>query len=493
MASDKRDFSDFVKFPGSITNQMYEFPTLFYKDSSGKTRQWTVRVRLVKESPKGKKPKHGHDWDMLKENQIPVVKDYLLEKDLPQGTVSQFWVETGVVGGKISRHPPTYPKKTNVSKANERNTFKQSLVDARAKYLKKREEGGRTKQEFNSGDGKPIRLKKNTTYFPMLAKKYNEEKKHVVWPAITQPKLDGVRCLAFLNVNPKKVNRKKISYKNVILATRQRKEFQGFDHIRRILLEPLIVMFNESGHSLYLDGEFYKHGKALQDISGEVRNIEKNSKVTKDSVKYWVFDCFYPTELTTITKDRLDLLEDFFMVFETTSVDWTGSKLPDSIQKSGKEMVCMVPHERVNDEKELMEQYKMWLSKDYEGLMYRNPNSPYLAHPTKTGTFLRSKGLLKLKMRYSDEFELVGFTEGTKGRDKGAIMWICQTKDGKKTFHATPKNTTLKKRYAMFKKITEDGDFDKKYKGRMMTIEYEDLSKDGVPLRAKSVGFRDYE
>jgi hypothetical protein len=50
---------------------------------------------------------------------------------------------------------------------------------------------------------------------------------------------------------------------------------------------------------------------------------------------------------------------------------------------------------------------------------------------------------------------------------------------------------TLPERYAMFKKIPDH--FDATYKGRLMTIEYEDLSKDGIPLRAKAVGIRDYE
>ena len=483
MSSDKRDFADFKKFPGSIVAKKYTFPSLYYKDSSGKTRIWTVNVRLVKDSAKGKRPKHSHDWDLLKENEIPVIPEYLAEGKLPPNVVAQFWVETGIIGGKMSRHPPSYSKETNVGRANERNVFKQSLVDARSKYLKKYEEGGRTKKEF----GGKKKLPGNKMFFPMLARKFNEDKKHVVWPALGQPKLDGVRCIAFLNVNPKK---KTPTYKDVILATRQQKEFMGFNHIRRLLLASLIEMYNTRGFSLYLDGEFYKHGKHLQEISGEVRNIEKNSNVTKDSVQYHVFDCFYPDELTMPFEERAELLEDYFRIYEMASVDWTGSKLAENLRK--KDMVTMVPTVELEDEKSLLAIYKRWVSQKYEGAMYRNPASPYLAHPTKTGTFLRSHGLLKLKMRYDAEFELVGFTEGTKGRDKGAIMWICKTSGGTQ-FHVTPKNTTLKARYALFKKITQDDNFDQEYKGRMMTIEYEDLSKDGVPLRAKSVGFRDYE
>jgi ATP-dependent DNA ligase len=483
MSSDKRDFTDFKKFPGSIVARRYTFPSLYYKDSSGKTRIWTINVRLVKDSATGNRPKHSHDWDLLKENEIPIIPEYLAAGKLPPNVSSQFWVETGIIEGKISRHPPSYSNETNVGRSNERNVFKQSLVDARSKYLKKYEEGGRTKKEF---EGK-IKPQGNKMFFPMLARKFNEDKKHVVWPALGQPKLDGVRCIAFLNVNP---NRKTPSYKDVILATRQQKTFMGFDHIRMLLLNPLIEMYHTRGFSLYLDGEFYKHGKHLQEISGEVRNIEKNSKVTKNSVQYHVFDCFYPNELTTPFKERVELLEDFFRVYDINSVDWTDSNLEETLRE--KDMVTMVPTEEIEDEKSFLEIYKNWVSQKYEGAMYRNPDGSYLAHPTKTGTFLRSHDLLKLKMRYDSEFELVGFTEGTKGRDKGAIMWICKTSNGTE-FHVTPKNTTLKDRYELFKKITQDKNFNQEYKGRLMTIEYEDLSKDGVPLRAKSVGIRDYE
>jgi ATP-dependent DNA ligase len=487
MISAKRNFENFKEFPGTVSDQKYVFPSLYYKDSSAKTRIWTIQVRLVKDLGK-KRPKYKHNWSLEQDKQIPIISGYLADDKLPSNVASQFWVETGIIGGKISRHPPTYPDKTNVDRANERNVFKQALAEARSKYLDKWNDGGRIKKEFEARKKIKTKIFKFTTYFPMLARKYEDEKKKVTWPALGQPKLDGVRCVAHLNANPEL---KSVTYKNVVLATRQKKKFQGFDHIRMLLLQPLIHMFHIDGHSLYVDGEFYKHGKALQDISGEVRSIERNSIVTKDSVQLHLFDCFYPTKLVTPFKERYAILEDFFMVYEVSDVDWSESKIDGYAQD--KDMIQLVPCVTLKNEKDMMKKYKAWVAQKYEGLMYRKPDGPYLAHPTKTGTFLRSRGLLKMKMRYSDEFKVTGFTEGTKGRDKGAIMWICQTADGKKNFHVTPKNTTLKARYELFKKIQDDGNFDEEYKGKMMTVEYEDLSKAGVPLRAKAVGIRDYE
>ena len=107
---------------------------------------------------------------------------------------------------------------------------------------------------------------------------------------------------------------------------------------------------------------------------------------------------------------------------------------------------------------------------------------------------IRSKYVLKRKKVFTDEFELVDFTNGIKGRDKDAIIWICKTTTTNKLFNVTPKNTTYEERYALYKESIKNNKngFNTKFKGRMLTIEYEDLSSDMIPLRAKSIGFREH-
>ena len=94
-------------------------------------------------------------------------------------------------------------------------------------------------------------------------------------------------------------------------------------------------------------------------------------------------------------------------------------------------------------------------------------------------------------MTYADEYEVVGYTGGKKGRDVNAIIWQCKVPNGN-TFNVTPKNITYAERYLIYKKASTNDGFNKLYSGRMMTVEYEDLSNDNVPLRAKSIGFRDH-
>ena len=470
MASDKRQFSDFTKFPGLIdhTTGHYIFPPLYHTDSNNNTRIWTIQIRLIK----GKEKHYSIDWDLLLDDTIPIKKSYITGSDIPDGTISQVWVETGVIGGKIVRHSPTYPIIKNAGRANERNQFEQGLVLARSQYLKRYENGSRPKSEFKKIDSLSKSLK-NIKYFPMLVRKYDDEKENLSYPLYVQPKFDGARMLAFLDAHPDT----NPTYNNVILYTRQKKDYIGFNNIREELLPALINMWDlQYNQSIYIDGELYKHGMNLQTISGAVRNPNRDNMPEYAGIKYYIFDAFYPTKngLTFKFEERIEYINDLFASFDST----------DYIKKA--------KTIKVKTEKEQNKLYQEFLKKKYEGIILRNADSLYLTHPTKNSMAIRSKFVLKRKMTYSDEFEVVGFEEGTKGRDIGAILWICSTHKTNKLFSVTPKNITYEERYKLFKEASIKKYFDEKFKGRMMTVEYEDLSKDQIPLRAKSIGFREH-
>lgn len=470
MSSDKRQFSDFTKFPGRIdkTTGSYMFPSLYHVDSNNNTRIWSINIRLIK----GVEKKYSHDWNVLLDNTVPIKPEYISGTDIPDGTIAQLWVETGVVGGKISRHPPTYPKVKNAGRSNERNQFEQSLVLARSQYLKRYENGLRPEKEFKNMKS-TNKVVKNIKYFPMLVRKFDDEKKNLIYPLYVQPKLDGARTVAFLDKTP----RKNPTYENVILYTRQKKDYMGFDEIRKELLPALIDMWDfDSNQSIYIDGELYKHGLNLQTISGAVRNPKRDEIPEYKGIKFHVFDVFYPSNLQIEFTDRIEYLDDLFSALGSSNC------------------VEKVETTKVKNDNEQEKLYKKYLKKKYEGIILRNATSLYLAHPTKNSMNIRSKFVLKRKMTYSDEFEVVGFDQGTKGRDKGAIMWICKTHDTNKLFNVTPKNTTYEERYKLFKEANANNKkgFADKFKGRMMTVEYEDLSKDNVPLRAKAAGFREH-
>ena len=312
----------------------------------------------------------------------------------------------------------------------------------------------------------------------MLVHKYDEKKENINYPVLVQPKLDGTRCIAFLN-KPKTKKIQDCDVNDVVMYTRQQKDYVGFDDIKKLLIEPLIELWNEKKkESVYLDGELYKHGENLQTISGAVRNHARESIKKYKGIQYWIFDLFYPSELNLSFIDRLDILDDLFILIPENNV------------------IVNTPTHKIKNEKELDSMYRKYIQNKYEGIIIRNMDSLYLTHPTKESAKIRSKYVLKRKKRYSNEYELVDFKQGEKGRDVGAILWVLKTIDSngiEHEFSATPKNITYGERYELFKKLNINKNiFNKKYKGRMMTVEYEDLSKKNVPMRAKSIGFREH-
>lgn len=463
MAAVKRDLKNFDDFPGELDEGTgyHSFPCLWHKDDANRWRMWQIHIRLIKDEYR----LSGIDWNLLEEKQVPIKSEYYDDNSkIPDGIVAQLWVQTGIEGGKITQQSPTYVDTiSNENKANERNVFQGALIIARAQWEKRKEKGGSVVKAEKKQSST------NVMYFPMLARTFKDSGKNIEYPAYIQPKLDGIRALVFL----RKYNG---GIKSVVMYTRAKKMFQATDYIRKILYPYLNALYDqENDQSIYLDGEVYKHGKKLQDINSSSRN-EKSDTSTQniDRNEYHIYDCFYPKELDSTFEHRHKQLVALYEALDE----------PDA------RTIKRVPTFKVKNLTQAEKKYSDFTKLGYEGAMLRNADGEYLASALKTGTFLRSRDLVKMKQKFSDEYEVVGYTEGSKGKDKGAIIWICQTPAGDR-FNVTPKDITYAQRYELFSSAEEN--FKKKYANRMMTVEYEDLSKTNIPQRAKAVGFRDYE
>lgn len=478
MSSDKRDFTDFDAFPGLIqTNGIYEFPKLIYIDKLGRHRQWQIFIRLVKDGNRQKKI----NFNLLMENQLPIKDEYFKSGEsfisIPSGTIVQLWKESGLVDGKITRTIPTYHTEGVLhGRANERNALQQALIQARSEYIMKYDKSS-NKEKLKLNSQNKYENDINVLHFPMLAKPWATGSKHLIYPAYVQPKLDGVRCLIYLKKQSGTIN-------DVVVYTRTQKIFPDKEYLKEILHPFLKKLYdNENNQSIFLDGELYRHGERLQDISGKSRNVDSN--ITEKLNQYYIYDCFYPSELDTPFSERLEQLLDLFKCIENSPPKkYKSLKNPVKPDK----LIKMTQTTLVKNIKDGKALFKKFINEKYEGAIFRNASAGYMAHSTNAS--LRSVNLVKMKNRFSNEFEVVGYKEGTRGKDKGAILWVCKTPQGD-TFNVTPKDMTYEERYTMF--IDADKNFDKKYKNRMLTVEYEDLSKKNIPLRAKGTTFRDYE
>lgn len=575
MSADLRDFTEFDKFGGSIVNGVYQFPKLYTVDTNKNTRFFLISVGLLKSSREGCYDKSTLQ-ELLKEK-VSMKESMLMEN--PLDYVAFVWTESGVTDGKHTSTEPTIIYKGSfIGNANERTTLQRALISARAKFLKKKETGSvedklkdklkditvendsdsdsnsdendssnnNSSSEDSSSESDSRENKKSTKsskvsaktpvksvnilYFPMLAHLHKIAAKHLKYPLYVQRKYDGTRCIGFLRKAPASNDistiikdnpsyiKDSVTSNDVVLYTRNKKVSIGMDYIREAMFPILVKYYDlKQDQSIYLDGELYRHGKRLQDIVGESRNIKKNMMLMKkdksddsgsdsdsDSSsesndesesesedeedeesynQYFMYDCFYPKNLDTPYKERYKLVQEIFETMPESSKTW---------------IKCVETFIAKNfDEAETL--FNKFVDESYEGAILRDMRGVYLADSNKTSAKLRSKHLAKLKKKYTDEFKCIGYKDGN-GRDRGAVIWQCITKGGTK-FNVTPKDMTMDERKAVFKmygkstivKGKKSTVFDDKYKNHMLTIEYESLSAKGVPQRGKGVVFRDYE
>jgi len=410
--------------------QLFEFPVL-HKEK----RVWKIIVRLIKAD--SQKNFSKVDWNLMEEVQVPILPEYITDSDtLPVDIIAQLWTETGQINGKITRSIPTYPLEKNKDKKNYRNCFQQALSVAESKHKKKREEGF---VEQNSDI--VVISERLEPIFPMLAKPYIGK---VKFPVYVQPKLDGLRCVAFLD------------HKNqIVLQSRTKKIFPNNIANDRIRKE-LENVFKILGKDIYLDGELYNHTTKLQTLNRYARGSDnlEDSKV----LQYHIYDIMDKNE--TVFSDRVKLL----------------SKIPIG------DIIKVVSTQLIENQKDFEQTYIDWIGEGYEGMMIRDLNGVY-----QFGK--RSGYLLKRKEVFTEEFQIVDYTSGTNGKDLHALIWICSTTNGIQ-FKVTP-NLTYEERYQLFQDCNQR--FKQHYKHRLLTVEYRGLSIDRVPQHAKGICIRDIE
>jgi DNA ligase-1 len=317
---------------------------------------------------------------------------------------------------------PVYiPCGRNIGKSNQTNPLTQAIGMAQSKYTKY----VKSKAPAQNPGG-PL-------YAPMLLQRVKKWNELNLDDYTAQLKLNGVRVVSYID-------------KDVVLYSRSLEIYKGLDHIRKELqtiLQP----------GVYLDGELYKHGKSLNYISG----IARREKDDESELEYHVFDMFRPGKDLTSVERQKDL-DDIF------------AKHPDLTY------VKRVEELKLDDDlSSLLEKHN---NEGYEGIVLRLKSGLYEHNK-------RSKNVLKCKPYLDDEFEVVDFTQGTHGKDVGAIIWVCKTKDGA-TFNVVP-NLSYKERYTLYIDCIVDPS---PYIGKMYTVQYSELSpKTGVPLQPKGIRF----
>ena len=289
----------------------------------------------------------------------------------------------------------------------------------------------------------------------MLAKQADKVKdssieKVKVW-AVSR-KIDGVRCSFYWKDG------------EVKSASRGGGDYDPSTY--QLREHPKMIEWFKQHPDWILDGELYKHGKSLQQISGAAR-MEKTATGC-DWLEYYVYDIMIPELPFENRFGMLKILQGFLGQDEfNPEKEWTEEDL----------RVQVIPHvwvEGDNKKDQIMELHNQYVAEGWEGCVARDVSKPY-----KYGG--RGQEMVKFKMYQDAEFEITGLSEGLRPED---MCFTLKTEDGIE-FKAKPMGSReLKEQYR------EDLD---NLIGKMATVKFFYLSDEGTPLQPVLKAIRDYE
>lgn len=337
--------------------------------------------------------------------------------------------EYGLVDGEKQFARKTATPK-NVGRSNATTAEEQALVEAKAMWQFKRDR--KYAESIADAQAELIR--------PMLASDFEKRKgKNVTYPVLVQPKLDGVRALAFWNGD----------YLEMI--SRSGKSWRDLGTVEHIAAALEAFM----PPNVLLDGEVYAHGETFQQTT---RLVKKYRPGESERLRLHVYDI--------IDRNALDMpFSERFARFA-----WLEGSL------SADSPIETVRTAEANSEQEVYEAQRRFVDEGFEGAMARLPGGRY-----QYGA--RSFDLLKVKSFLDSEFEIVGHKGGV-GKFADAVIWVCRLPDGK-TFDVSSKGT-MEERRAWF----SEGE---KYYGQMLKVSYFEVSEDGVPRFPVGEGIRAVE
>lgn len=275
----------------------------------------------------------------------------------------------------------------------------------------------------------------NWDELPMLAHKFKDIKKPE-FPYYAQPKLNGVRCL---------VKKKG----NEILLCSRGGTYYKVPHLIAAL-EQLWFQFQDA--NIILDGEIYKHGIPLQDISGAARREETGMFTSNNWLEYHIYDVISLDTLTSNQNSRMLGLDMLRLNLDNNPI------------------LKVLPTNRVKSNEEVKELHDKFVSEGYEGLILRFSEGKYEFNT-------RSKNLLKVKQYQDAEFIIIdcGYDDN-KATIGESFYFVLRNDINNLTFKARPTGTI-----AMKENWFKDRN---SWTNRKATVRYFERSTDGLPLQA---------
>jgi DNA ligase 1 len=392
-----------------------DLPTIYGVEKNGKTKVWTARIY----------------------------------RDELNGFATAE-IEYGQLDGKKQTTSREYTEGKNLGKKNETTPMQQCVAETKRKWQDKMEKEGYSLVVPNSkSESNATNATNATKVFPMLAHTYDphsekNKKTDIVFPCYVQPKLDGLRCICYMD--------KTSNDPRVVAQSRTGAYFESVEHICAEL-RPILMQ----NPDLILDGELYTTDIPFEELAGLIKKkkLSEADLQRLQCVKYHIYD---------IVVDGVPYSERHGRIVQTV----------DHGPKCHCHYLEVVHTQLINDVNEFKQAFGEYVASGYEGIMLRNVHGLYRQN-------YRSHDLQKYKEFVESEYPIVGFKEAD-GRDKGTVVWVCATAECRQ-FSVRPRGTQEQRRQ-WFQDAPQ-------HVGKLLTVIYQELSELNVPRFPVGKAIRD--
>lgn len=336
------------------------------------------------------------------------------------------------------------------------------------------------------------------TFDCMLAHKYSDHKHKLPFPLLVEPKLDGVRVLTFVNLIEGRVS----------FFSRSGKEFTTFDHLK----EPVLNMVSEYRSELMSQAgdDYDSQGLPDGDDTDTVVMDELYAQYGVDDLLECVIDSevvsgnFNKTVGDVRRKDEQATdaklaMFDLLPMETFTKEDKKGCAVAGVYRDRRKKLEAMYAHAAegaplmtlpiftVINEKEIHELYEKVRARGLEGLIIKDPNGLYHRR--------RNHAWTKIKAEESADVVIVDVEEGT-GKYAGMLGALVVDYNGVRVNVGSGLSDEQRREFWEAYKIQHrefgpTSDLDVKLVGRMIEVEYHEVTPDGSLRHPRFKRFRD--
>jgi len=319
-------------------------------------------------------------------------------------------------------------KGKNIGKSNETTPEQQAVLEAKSKIETKMTTG-----YFETVD----EAKNSEVILPMLAKPYAD--KAINWSegeVHIQPKLDGMRCLAF------------VSKGKVQLLSRKGKEIITMDHI----VSDLNKITDDK--SYILDGELYAHGKTFQ----ENMKLIKKKRTESITVRFIIYD------IVDTNSSYTDRLENLSQILKRHVYDHCR----------------LISTSKIKSSEFIKDWHNNYVNLGYEGAIIRHSDKGYEVNK-------RSSSLLKYKDFIDMTYKVVDIVPSDKNPKQGVVHCAELSTNGGKHLSTITFGCGMKFSQADREDILKNKE---DYIGKNAEVRFFEYTDDGLPRFPVCVGFR---